>query len=67
MYVVEYLKQSCFVFLLVLKNKDQDCVDAAIMSDALSQDTEAFEREFEAKIFFVHPRKIHSCVTMSSA
>ena len=38
-------------FLSVLKNKDEDCVDAAIISDALPQVTEAFEREFKPKMF----------------
>ena len=42
---------------------DQDCVDAAIMSDALPQDTEAIERELKAKIFCCSSLKTHLCVT----
>ena len=51
MYVVEHIKQGCFAFSISLKIIEQDCVNAAIVSNALPQNTEAPEREFEAKMF----------------
>ena len=46
---VGYIKQSLFVFSISLKSMNQDCVDAAVASNA--QNDEAIERELEAQMF----------------
>ena len=64
MYAVEYIKQRYFFFFYQSKkNMDQNCVDAAIVCDALPQDIEDIEREFEAKTFFCLFPQNHSCAT----
>ena len=65
MFLIEYtsilVKSSFFAFSIRLRKMNQDCVNAAITSDALPQDTKAFKRESEAKMFCSSPQNPLVC------